>query len=262
NNLAIIEIYFIFLSDNSVFLSLNNYNMSAEDQLIHEALTDRTWSEIKSNDSWSIFKMMGELVSGFEHLAKIGPCVTIFGSARTQPSNKYFQMAADTAFMLTKKGFGIITGGGPGIMEAANKGANAGGGKSVGCNIKLEFEQYPNKYIDNDKLVTFDYFFIRKVMFMKYSQGFIVFPGGFGTFDELFEAMTLIQTKKVARFPIILVGSDYWNGLLVWVRDIMLQKENNISESDLDLIHVVDTAEDAARIIDEFYNKYKLKPNF
>ncbi|HOE03802.1 MAG TPA: TIGR00730 family Rossman fold protein [Bacteroidales bacterium] len=236
--------------------------MSAEDQMIKEAMVDKTWSEIKSEDAWTIFKIMGEFVSGFEHLSKIGPCVSIFGSARTRPENKFYQMAADTAFMLTKKGYGVITGGGPGIMEAGNKGANAGGGKSVGCNIKLEFEQSANHYIDSDKLVTFDYFFVRKAMFMKYSQGFIVFPGGFGTFDELFEAITLIQTKKIARFPIIMMGKDYWQGLVEWIVETMLKQENNIKEEDLNLFHVVDTAEEAVAIIDDFYKKYKLKPNF
>ncbi|MBP7462904.1 MAG: TIGR00730 family Rossman fold protein [Bacteroidales bacterium] len=236
--------------------------MSAEDQMIKEAMVDKTWSEIKSEDAWTIFKIMGEFVSGFEHLSKIGPCVSIFGSARTRPENKFYQMAADTAFMLTKKGYGVITGGGPGIMEAGNKGANAGGGKSVGCNIKLEFEQSANHYIDSDKLVTFDYFYVRKAMFMKYSQGFIVFPGGFGTFDELFEAITLIQTKKIARFPIIMMGKDYWQGLVEWIVETMLKQENNIKEEDLNLFHVVDTAEEAVAIIDDFYKKYKLKPNF
>ena len=204
--------------------------MTSEDQMIHDAMVQKTWSEIKSNDSWSIFKIMGEIVAGFEHLSQIGPCVSIFGSARTKPDNKYYQIAADTAFLLTKKGYGVITGGGPGIMEAGNKGANAGGGKSVGCNIKLEFEQHSNKYIDEDKLVTFDYFFVRKVMFMKYSQGFIVFPGGFGTFDELFEAITLIQTKKIGRFPIVMVGKDYWQGLVDWIVEVMLKSEKNICQ--------------------------------
>lgn len=236
--------------------------MSTEEQMIKEAMGVKTWSEVKSGDSWTIFKIMGEFVNGFEHLSKIGPCVSIFGSARTKPDHKYYQMASNTAFMLTKKGYGVITGGGPGIMEAGNKGANAGGGKSVGCNIKLEFEQHANKYIDDDKLVTFDYFYVRKAMFMKYSQGFIVFPGGFGTFDELFEAMTLIQTKKIARFPIIMMGKDYWKGLVEWVLEVMLKDGNYIKEEDLNLFHLVDTAEEAVSIIDEFYGKYTLKPNF
>ncbi len=236
--------------------------MLSEDQMIQEAMVDKTWSEIKSDDSWTIFKVMGEFVSGFENLSKIGPCVSIFGSARTKPDNKYYQAAIDTAFMLTKLGYGVITGGGPGIMEAGNKGANAGGGKSVGCNIKLEFEQYPNPYIDPDKLVTFDYFYVRKAMFMKYSQGFIVFPGGFGTLDELFEAITLIQTKKIAKFPIIMYGKDYWQGIVDWLLEFMLKQEQNICEKDMDLFSVVDTPEEAIKIIDDFYKKYKLKPNF
>ena len=222
----------------------------------------KQWTEIKSNDSWSIFKIMGEFVAGFDSLSKIGPCVSIFGSARTPADNKYYKMATETAYMLAKKGFGIISGGGPGIMEAANKGANKGKGKSVGCNIKLEFEQYPNKYIDHDKCINFDYFFVRKLMFMKYSQGFIVFPGGFGTFDELFEAITLIQTKKSKKFPIVLVGSDYWNGLYEWIKNVMLEKEHNISEKDLLLFSIVDKAEEVVKIIDDYYKSAKFNPNF
>lgn len=236
--------------------------MTNEEKMILESFEEKTWEEKKSNDSWSIFKIMGEFVNGYEHFAQIGPCVSIFGSARTKPDNPYYKMATETAYLLTQKGFGIITGGGPGIMEAANKGASAGDGKSAGCNIKLEFEQNSNKYIDEDKLVTFDYFFVRKVMFMKYSQGFVVFPGGFGTFDELFEAITLIQTKKIARFPIVLLDKEYWTGLFAWVKDVMLEKEHNISAEDFDLFHIVDSPEEAAKIISEYYKKYKLKPNF
>lgn len=236
--------------------------MTDEEKLIRDSFAERTWAETKSNDSWNIFKIMGEFVSGYEHLSQIGPCVSIFGSARTKPDNKYYKMATETAYLLTQKGFGIITGGGPGIMEAGNKGASAGDGKSAGCNIKLEFEQHANEFIDYDKLVTFDYFFVRKVMFMKYSQGFVVFPGGFGTFDELFEAITLIQTKKIAKFPIVLLDKDYWSGLFKWVKEVMLDKEKNISAEDLNLFHIVDTPEEAAKIIDDFYQQYKLKPNF
>ncbi len=225
-------------------------------------VNERSWSEIKSNDSWSIFKIMGEFVNGYEHFSKIGPCVSIFGSARTKPENKYYKAATETAFLLTQNNYGVITGGGPGIMEAGNKGASAGDGKSAGCNIKLEFEQDSNKYIDVDKLVTFDYFFVRKVMFMKYSQGFIVFPGGFGTFDELFEAMTLIQTKKIERFPIILFGKDYWSGLFEWIKEVMLEREKTISPEDLDLFHIVDEPADAVKVIDDFYKAYKMTPNF
>jgi len=164
--------------------------------------------------------------------------------------------------MLTARGYGVITGGGPGIMEAANKGASRGRGKSVGINIDLPFEQKPNRYIDLDKLITFDHFFVRKVMFMKYAQGFIVLPGGFGTFDELFEAITLIQTRKIGRFPIIMVGKSYWAGLVEWIKDVMLSQEKNISQEDLDLFTVVDTAEETLEVIDNFYTKYLLSPNF
>ncbi|MCK9256171.1 MAG: TIGR00730 family Rossman fold protein [Bacteroidales bacterium] len=236
--------------------------MTEEEKRLRDSLEQRTWSETKSNDSWSIFKIMGEFVNGYDHFAQIGPCVSIFGSARTKPENHYYKMATETAYLLTQEGFGVITGGGPGIMEAGNKGASAGHGTSAGCNIKLEFEQDANKYIDEDKLVTFDYFFVRKVMFMKYSQGFIVFPGGFGTFDELFEAITLIQTKKIAKFPIVLLDKAYWSKLFEWIKEVMLEKEHNISEKDLELYHIVDTPEEAVKIIKEFYRDYKLKPNF
>jgi uncharacterized protein (TIGR00730 family) len=205
---------------------------------------------------------MAEFVEAFEKLAKIGPCVSIFGSARTKPNNAYYELGEEIAYKLTQLGYGVITGGGPGIMEAANKGARRGGGKSVGLNIELPFEQSANDYIDSDKLLNFDYFFVRKVMFMKYAQGFVVLPGGFGTLDELFEAITLIQTKKIARFPIILVGIDYWGGLMKWVREAMLEKEQNIHLEDLDLVKLVDTADDAVKEIELFYSKYLLKPNF
>jgi len=236
--------------------------MTDDEKKIRDSFERRTWADIKSNDSWSIFKIMGEFVSGYDKFSQIGPCVSIFGSARTQPENKYYKIATETAYLLTQKGFGVITGGGPGIMEAANKGASAGDGKSAGCNIKLEFEQDANKYIDDDKLVSFDYFFIRKVMFMKYSQGFIAMPGGFGTFDELFEAITLIQTKKIARFPIVLLDKEYWSGLFKWVKEVMLDREKNISENDMDLFHIVDTPAEAVKIIEDFYNEYNMKPNF
>lgn len=223
---------------------------------------DKNWNQIKANDSWAIFKIMAELVEGFEKMAKIGPCVSIFGSARTKPDNKYFKMAEDIAAKLGQKGYGIITGGGPGIMEAGNKGANSVDAKSVGLNIDLPFEQFDNPYIDSDKLINFDYFFVRKVMFVKYAQGFVVLPGGFGTLDELFEAITLIQTKKIDRFPIVLVGKSYWEGLINWVKDTMLSVEKNISPEDLDLISIVDTVDDAVKSIDDFYKSYQLKPNF
>lgn len=236
--------------------------MNRNDEKIIRALEPKSWHEIKTHDSWHIFKIMSEFVQGFEKLSRIGPCVSIFGSARTKPDNKYYQLAEEIAYNLTQKGFGIITGGGPGIMEAANKGAKRGGGKSVGVNIHLEFEQHPNPYIDEDKVITFDYFFVRKVMFMKYAQGFVVLPGGFGTFDELFESLTLIQTNKIARFPIVLAGKDYWEGLLKWIKDVVLNEQHNISEQDLNLIYVAENAEDAANHIHNFYKEYYHKPNF
>jgi len=205
---------------------------------------------------------MAEFVQAFETLSKIGPCVSIFGSARTKPGNIYYKMAEEIAEKLTLKGYGIITGGGLGIMEAGNKGANKGEGKSVGLNIDLPFEQEANKYIDNDKLINFDYFFVRKVMFVKYAQGFVVMPGGVGTLDELFEAITLIQTQKIGAFPIVLVGKDYWSGLMDWIKNVMLEKEQNISPEDLDLFTLVNTTDEAVEYIDNFYSKYLLKPNF
>jgi len=235
--------------------------MTSEEK-IRSAFENKTWQEIKVTDSWQIFKIMAEFVDGFEKLAKIGPCVSIFGSARTHNENKYYKMAVETGRLLTERGYGVITGGGPGIMEAGNKGAYEAGGKSVGLNIELPFEQFHNKYIDRDKILEFDYFFIRKVMFMKYSQGYIVLPGGFGTMDELFEAMTLIQTGKIARFPIVLVGVDYWSGLIDWIKNTMLEKEKNINAEDLNLFRLVDTAEEASQHIFKFYDKYVLKPNF
>jgi len=232
-----------------------------DENKIRKALKSKDWNEIKTQDSWAVFKIMAEFVEGFEKLARIGPCVAIFGSARSKPDNKYYRLAEEIAYLLTKKGFGIITGGGPGIMEAGNKGAHFAGGKSVGVNIELPFEQYPNPFIDPDKYLEFDYFFVRKVMFMRYSQGYIVLPGGFGTLDELFEAITLIQTQKLVKFPIIMVGKDYWEGLLDWIKQRMLEAQN-IKEEDLGIFQLVDTAEEAVTIIEEFYKKYALKPNF
>ncbi|MEQ9468842.1 MAG: TIGR00730 family Rossman fold protein [Ekhidna sp.] len=237
-------------------------NISKEEEArILQAFKERDWNEIKSADSWMIFKVMGEFVQGLEKMAKIGPCVSIFGSARTKPDDKYYKIAEEIAAKVVRHGYGVITGGGPGIMEAGNKGANAQGGKSVGLNIDLPFEQNNNIYIDRDKSIDFDYFFVRKVMFVKYSQGFIVLPGGFGTMDELFEALTLIQTKKIGQFPIVLVGREFWSGLVDWLKGTML-KVGNISNPDLDLFHIVDTATEAVDVIDDFYNKYNLSPNF
>ncbi len=236
--------------------------MSSSEEKIINAFKQKDWNEIMSSDSWQIFKIMAEFVEGFEKLASIGPCVSIFGSARTTPDHKYFKLAEEIAYQLTLHGYGIITGGGPGIMEAANMGAKKGNGKSVGINIDLPHEQSANLFIDPDKLITFKHFFVRKVMFLKYAQGFVVLPGGFGTFDELFEAITLMQTGKVGRFPLVLVGTDYWSGLMKWIREVMLEREINISEADMDLFSVVDTAEEAVDHINQFYSKYLLSPNF
>ncbi len=233
-----------------------------KDDKIKDAFNQKDWNEIKTNDSWAIFKIMSEFVEGYERLSQIGPCVSIFGSARTKEDHPYYKLAEEIAFQLTQKGYGVITGGGPGIMEAGNKGASRGKGISVGLNIELPFEQFNNIYIDHDKILNFDYFFVRKVMFVKYAQGFIVLPGGFGTLDELFEAMTLIQTHKIARFPIVLVGKSFWEGLIDWIKQTLLEKESNISKEDLNLFRVVDTAEEAVGHIDEFYKKYTLRPNF
>lgn len=234
----------------------------AEEQKIRQAFKEKDWNEIKSNDSWSLFKIMGEFVQGFERLASIGPCVSIFGSARTKPDNKYYKMTEEIASSLVEQGYGIISGGGPGIMEAANKGAKRAGGKSVGLNIILPHEQSHNIYIDNDKLISFDYFFVRKVMFVRYSQGFIAMPGGFGTLDEIFEAITLIQTQKIGKFPIILVGKEFWSGIVDWLHEVVFKIENNVSEDDFELFHIVDDPQEAVDIIDDFYGKYLLSPNF
>ena len=236
--------------------------MELDEKKIINAFKEKTWNEIRTADSWQIFKIMSEFVEGFESMSKIGPCVSVFGSARTLPENKYYKTAEEIGNLLTFKGYGVITGGGPGIMEAANKGAKRGGGKSVGLNIELPFEQSHNDFIDNDKILNFDYFFVRKVMFVKYAQGFIVLPGGVGTLDELFEAITLIQTGKIGKFPIVLVGHSYWNGMIKWIKATMLELEKNISASDLDLFSVVDTPEEAVEVIEEFYKLYNLKPNF
>lgn len=239
---------------------MNIDGMNEEDR-IREAIKDKTWNEQMTNDSWSVFKMMSELVDGFETLSKIGPCVSIFGSARDSADSPYYKLAEEIAYLLTKKGFGVITGGGPGLMEAANKGAHFAGGKSVGLNIDLPHEQRPNPFIDQDKFINFNYFFVRKVMFMKYAQGYIVLPGGFGTLDELFEAITLIQTNKLVRFPIVLVVRDYWDGLITWIKEKMLA-EQKISAEEMDIFSLVDTADEAVGAIEEFYKKYTLKPNF
>ncbi len=235
--------------------------MNFDEQKIHRAFKDKDWQEIKTHDTWQIFKIMAEFVDGFEKLGKIGPCVSIFGSARLLPDHPYYKLTEDIAYKLTKEGYGIITGGGPGAMEAANKGAKTAGGKSVGLNIELPFEQSSNPYIDSDKLITFDYFFVRKLMFTKYAQGFVVVPGGFGTLDELFEALTLIQTKKIGKFPIVLVGRKYWEGIIEWIKSTMLT-EKMINAEDLFLFYLADTSEEAVKHINDFYSRYLLKPNF
>jgi len=228
---------------------------------IKTAFKHKSWNEVRTNDSWAIFKIMGEFVQGYERLSRIGPCVSIFGSARLPENHAWYQTAQDIAEGLGAKGYGIISGGGPGIMEAANRGAKAVGAPSVGLNIELPHEQKPNDFIDLDKSVDFDYFFVRKVMFVKYSQGFVVMPGGFGTLDEVFEAITLIQTKKIGRFPVVLVGRDYWGGLVDWI-ETTLKGNGLISPDDTKLFKLVDTAEEAILAIDDFYSRYILKPNF
>ena len=231
------------------------------DPRIRRAFADKDWQDIKTSDSWQIFKIMAEFVQGFDQMSKIGPCVSIFGSARTKPDHRFYNLAEEIAYKLTLEGYGIITGGGPGIMEAANKGAKTAGGKSVGLNIELPFEQHSNSFIDNDKLLTFDYFFVRKLMFIKYAQGFVVLPGGFGTMDELFEALTLIQTNKIGKFPIVLVNKEFWSGMIDWIRQTVIV-EGKVSEEDMDLLIMVDTADETVKHINDFYSRYLLKPNF
>jgi uncharacterized protein (TIGR00730 family) len=201
-------------------------------------------------DLWRIFRVMAEFTEGFEELASVGPAVSIFGSARMKPPDRYYKLAEQTASELAKAGFAIITGGGGGIMEAANKGAAEAGGKSIGLNIELPVEQIPNDY--QNVSLDFRYFFVRKVMFLKYAHGFIVFPGGFGTMDELFESLVLIQTLKQASFPVILMGSDFWNGLIQWMKQTMLKDHAFISPDDTDVFIVLDDPKDAAKIIIDF----------
>ncbi len=223
-------------------------------------MKEKYWNEIRTNDSWAIFKIMSEFVEGYEKIARIGPCVSVFGSARTQPTNKYYQKAVETSRLLVESGYGVITGGGPGIMEAGNKGAAEGNGRSVGLNIVLPFEQSSNQYVNHP--VDFDYFFVRKVMFVKYTQGFITFPGGFGTLDELFEALTLMQTKKIDMKPVVLFGKDYWSGMVDWIDNVMLKKESNINLKDMDLLKMTDDPKEAVQHINNFYESHPLRPNF
>lgn len=221
----------------------------------------RRYQKDNSNDVWSVFKIMGEFVEGYDTLYKVGPCISIFGSARTKPGETYYEKAVKVGKLITEKGFGVITGGGPGIMEAGNKGAFEGEGRSVGLGIELPFEQGMNEYVNKEYSVDFNYFFVRKVMFVKYAQGFIVFPGGFGTLDELFESLTLIQTHKSTKIPIILFGSDYWKGLVDWINSTM-KEAGTISDKDSDLFHVTDSEEEAVKIICDFYETKEPKPNF
>lgn len=235
--------------------------MTNEEEIIRRSFRRKWWNDVKTNNSWSVFKVMSEFVQSYEKLMETGPCVAIFGSARTDPEDKYYKAAVEIAAKLSKLGFGIITGGGPGIMEAGNKGAKEAGGASVGLNINLPFEQSANPFIDADKLLSYDYFFVRKTIFMKYAQGYIAMPGGFGTLDELSEALTLIQTNKLVSFPVILYGKDYWQGLLDWFHNVLLPN-GMISPGDFDIYKVVDTVDEAVAIIEDFYNKYAPKPNF
>jgi len=224
-------------------------------------MVSEDWIE-KSHDSWSVFKIMGELVEGYEKLSQLGPCVSIFGSARTKPDDKYYKKTIEISEDIVKLGFGVITGGGPGIMEAANKGAQKAGGVSVGLNIDLPYEQTHNEFIDSDKVIDFDYFFVRKVMFVRYAKAFVVMPGGFGTLDELFEAITLIQTNKIERFPVILYGSDFWSGCIDWIKNTVCQKFNNVSTNEMFLFELVDSKEEIIDILKKFYDKKKFAPNF
>jgi uncharacterized protein (TIGR00730 family) len=225
----------------------------------------RKWSQMKGENSWTMFKVISEFVDGFEVMNRVGPCISIFGSARTLPDHPYYQTAVEVAKQLTDEGFGVITGGGPGIMEAGNRGAFQNNGVSVGLNINLPFEQSNNDFIDQDKVLDHRYFFVRKVMFVKYAQGFVVLPGGFGTMDELFEVLTLTQTKKITKVPIVLMGVSYWKGLVDWIKLTMLEKEHNINSKDLDLFMLTDKPEEAVAYIRDFYadgEHHSLEPNY
>ena len=241
---------------------MNNQLTPDGEEKIRAAFANKDWNDIKAQNSWQIFKIMSEFVEGFDKLNKIGPCVSMFGSARTKPGTPYYELAVDIAHRLTKAGYGVITGGGPGIMEAANKGAQMDGGKSVGLSVDLPFEEAANKYIDQDKLIKFNYFFVRKVMFVKYAQGFVVLPGGFGTMDELFEALTLIQTQKIGKFPIVLIGRDFWGGLFQWLEETVMKMHLNLGEQDLKILLLTDSADEAVEHINKFYSQYLLSPNF
>ncbi|MCC7222191.1 MAG: TIGR00730 family Rossman fold protein [Chitinophagales bacterium] len=230
--------------------------------MVHQHL-DRHWHELKAESSWRILKIASEFVEGFDKMNKIGPCISIYGSARTKPDNPYYKMAIEVAELLALDGYGIITGGGPGIMEAGNKGAQNMRGKSVGLNIELPFEQSHNQYIDPDKLLNHRYFFVRKVMFVKYAQAFIFLPGGYGTLDELCECLTLVQTRKIDRVPMILMGKAFWQGFLDWIKATVLEAEHNINPEDLDLLYITDDPREVVKYIDDYYNNQgHLAPNF
>jgi len=224
----------------------------------------KQWTKLKGENAWTMFKVISEFVEGFETMNHIGPCVSIFGSARTKPGTHYYELAVKIAHRLVEEGFGVITGGGPGIMEAGNKGAKEAGGLSVGLNIDLPFEQGHNPFIDPELNLNYRYFFVRKVMFVKYAQAFIAMPGGFGTMDELFEVLTLIQTKKITKVPIILVGKSFWEGMNGWIEKVMLEQEGNISPKDMDLIPITDDPDEVIKIIHDFYEgeDKNISPNY
>ncbi|HYE95238.1 MAG TPA: TIGR00730 family Rossman fold protein [Rubricoccaceae bacterium] len=219
------------------------------------------WQESRLRDTWHIFQIMAEFVEGYERLGRIGPSVSVFGSARIPPGTPYYQMGEAVGRLLVEHGFAVITGGGPGLMEAANRGAQAAGGVSVGLNIVLPHEQHVNPYVDPDRSLTFDFFFARKTMFVKYAQGFVVLPGGFGTLDELFEALTLIQTGKTTRFPVVLMGREFWEGALTWLREQLLGR-GMIGPADLDLLSLTDDPAEAVGIIEAFGQAAGVTPNF
>lgn len=208
--------------------------------------------DFTKEDTWRLFRIMAEFVEGFETLAKVGKAVSIFGSSRSKSDNKHYKLAEETARLIAKAGFSVITGGGPGIMEAANKGAKLGGGESIGLNIQIPMEQKANPYIDT--LLDFHYFFIRKVMFVKYAKAFVIMPGGYGTLDEFYEAINLIQTGRIGKFPVVLVGKEYWKGMVVWLKETVL-KEKCISCDDMDIWTVVDSPKEAVNVIKKFYSK-------
>lgn len=228
----------------------------------HSNKQRKAWTKMKGENAWTMFKVIAEFVEGFERLNEIGPCISVFGSARTKPDHKYYKQAVQLSYRLSQEGYGVITGGGPGIMEAGNRGANMNDGTSVGLGIQLPFEGGLNEYVNNDKGIDFNYFFVRKVMFVKYAQAFVAFPGGFGTLDELFEVLTLIQTQKINPVPVILFGHDFWDGMKDWVKSTVLEEAGNISAKDLDLIPITDDPEEVITIINNFYANHSMTPNF